>query len=159
MTERKNKSETILFNEKRLRPNDFVDCDTTGTRYFGYISGIKNYPDGYIILKWGTHKRAHSGFGCLHIWLQHQHDFKTRKLCEKIEDVPALVAKVVQPGTRILEQHNGDERLAVLQSSIGTIILEWRSKYYSIVTLFLKKDTRGTVIGSVKRLPEPDILK
>lgn len=158
VTERKNKPEIILFNEKKLNRDDLMDSPETGTRYFGYIGGIRNYEEGYIVLKWGLHRGLHNGFGCLHIWLQHQNCFKSKKICEKVEDVPALVAKVLRPGTRILEQHRGDERLAVLQSSVGTIILEWRSGYYSIVTLYLKKDTRGTVIGSVQRLPEVNIL-
>ena len=158
VTEKKNKPEIVLFNDQRLNINDLMDCPKTGTRYFGYISGIKNYEDGYIVLKWGLHRRLHNGFGCLHIWLQHQNCFKSQKICEKIEDVPALIARVLIPGTRILEQDRGDGRLAVLQSSVGTIILEWRDNYYSIVTLYLKKDTRGTVIGSVKRLPETNIL-
>ena len=158
VTEKKNKPEIVLFNDQRLNINDLMDCPKTGTRYFGYISGIKNYEDGYIVLKWGLHRWLHNGFGCLHIWLQHQNCFKSQKICEKIEDVPALIARVLTPGTRILEQDRGDGRLAVLQSSVGTIILEWRDNYYSIVTLYLKKDTRGTVIGSVKRLPETNIL-
>lgn len=158
VTERNNKPKIILFNEQKLNIDDLMDSPETGTRYFGYIGGIKNYPEGYIVLKWGLHRRLHSGFGCLHIWLQHQNCFKTQKICENVEDVPALVARVLRPGTRILEQHRGDDRLAVLQSSIGTIILEWRSGYYSIVTLYLKKDTRGTVIGSVRSLPEINIL-
>lgn len=158
VTEENNKPEIILFNEQRLKINDFMDCPETGTRYFGYIGGIKNYQEGYIVLKWGLHRRLHNGFGCLHIWLQHQNCFKTQKICEKIEDVPSLLARVLKPGTVILEQHRGDERLAVLQSSIGTVILEWRSGYYSIVTLYLKKDMKGTVIGSIKRLPEVNIL-
>lgn len=156
VTERNNKPEIILFNNQRLNHYDFLNNPETNNRYFGYIGGIKNYPEGYIVLKWGNHRRLHSGYGCFHIWQQHKHCF--RNLCEKIEDVPKLLARVLEPGTRILEQHNGDERLAVLKSSVGTIILEWRSGYYSIVTLYLKKDTRGTVIGSVKRLPEIDIL-
>ncbi|HHP6708604.1 TPA: hypothetical protein ACSE6Y_003710 [Acinetobacter baumannii] len=154
----RNKPGIVLFNEQRLHRDAFIDNPETGNRYFGYIADIKNYPEGYIVLKWGLHRKLHSGFGCLHIWLQHQHCFKSQKLCEVVEDVPKLVNRVLRPGTRVLEQHNGDERLAVLQSSVGTIILEWRSGYYSIVTLYLRKDTRGTVIGAVKRLPEVNIL-
>ena len=82
VTEKKNKPKVILFNEQRLNIDDLMHCPETDTRYFGYISGIKNYNEGYIVLKWGLHRRLHNGFGCLHIWLQHQNCFKSKKICE-----------------------------------------------------------------------------
>lgn len=159
MSTPKNQQNLLLFNDKSLKVEDFLENPLTNNRYFGYVDGIHDYPTGYIILKWGTHRHNHKGFGCVHIWKQHQACFRVKRLCTKIEEIPSLVNRILQPGTQIIESEsydpNNGKRLAVLRSSTGTIILEWRKGYYSIVTLHLGKTMAGVVVGSVKRLPNP----
>lgn len=153
--------ELLLFNGEELHREDFLENPQTSNRYFGYISDIKGYPDGYIVLKWGVHRGYHKGFGCMHIWIQHQADFRVKRLCNTIEAVPSVINRILQPGTPVIEPDNRNGRLAVLRSSTGTLILECPKKegdYYSIVTVYLRKDYPGTIIGSVKRLPDSNVL-
>ncbi len=155
---KKNKSNGgTLFNNQILKPDDFLTNPTNSTRYFGYISGMKGYEDGYIVLKWGSHRSYHKGFGCYHIWQQHGTESKLKKLCNSIEDVPNLVSQILTPGSRILD--TGKDRPTVIKNNLGTLILDcpnYQRDYYSVVTVFFDTNIRGTVIGSVKRLPETE---
>lgn len=157
MSKNQRPKELLLFNGEKLRAEDLLQNPQTSNRYFGYISDVKGYHDGYIVLKWGIHRGYHKGFGCMHIWIQHQADFRVKRLCSAIEEVPNVINRILQPGTPIIERNDATGRLAVLRSSTGTLILECPKKegdYYSIVTVYLKKAYSGTVIGSVKRLPQ-----
>lgn len=148
------KGSTLLFNGKFLDRDFRMLNPLTNDASFGYISNLKTFPEGHIYLKWGQHIKEHNGFGCSHIWQQHGLEAKFRKYCTSVEDIPALVNRIIVPGTQILD--TGKYRPAVVKSPIGTIILDCPNDsrdHYSIVTMYFTSNARGVVIGSIGRAP------
>jgi hypothetical protein len=132
----------------------------TGNSSFGYIeearvSGIV-IPSGVIYLKQGEHRGPNHGYGATHIWAEHAKEMLAVGF-SSLEQVPAFVAGIVQPGSRIYFEAallRGGRRLSVVRSSNGMAVLEhkgtWGNPSYSVVTAYLKAKAHGTLVGTVR---------
>lgn len=152
----------ILISD--LRKNDLVEHPKGGCS-FGEIPDISQHgiSGGKIYLRKGQHFSNGAGFGVAHIWAAHEYDLK--KLGYLIpEDVAAYVAQIVQVGTPIFceldsRPSKAGRRMHVLRSRHGLLVLEPMHVRqsdglgYYVVTAFPKRQTRGTQIGEIQKVP------
>ena len=144
-------------------PNQCV-LHPTGGSIYGSVPEMNSrgiiLPGGDIQLRIGNHFGPHNGFGVRHIWAEHEVEMRAHGY-EVVSDVPKFVARVITIGSPIYCEFNnirGNHNVAVLKSSIGTAILqpkragpdadsEW---IYSVVSVFTRTSTRGTLVGNVQ---------
>lgn len=151
---------TIIFNtradgERRYTQQSRLLHPISGEQSFGIVPYIKSghieLPSGHIYLPYGRRN-----FGAVHIFERHSKEMLQQGL-SSLEDVPSFVAKIVRPRAPLhLEggEHR-DHKLAVVQSSSGTVILQLRlpqdtEPVYTVVTAFLGKLRHGPRVGVVK---------
>lgn len=142
-----------------LKENTLI-ASPTGGFSFGTIPEMPKFglPGGQIYLRVGVHRRANSGFGVMHVWEAHRADL-LRHGCTAIEGVAALLARMIVPGAQIyceFKEQRGGQRIAVLRSAIGTLILEPRHERangfgYYIVTWYPQRRAHGTLVGQIPR--------
>jgi hypothetical protein len=133
----------------KLKENTLVQ-HPDGGYIFGTIPDMPKFglPGGKIYLRVGIHRRANSAD-----LLKHG--------CQTADGVAAIVAKMIVPGAQIYcefkEQRCGN-RVAVLRTSMGTLILEPRHERatgfgYFVVTWYPQKRAHGTLVGQIPRAP------
>lgn len=158
---RRSGSGSLLSDLLKLKENTLVQ-HPDGGYIFGTIPDMPKFglPGGKIYLRVGIHRRANSGFGVVHIWEAHSADL-LKHGCQTADGVAALVAKMIVPGAQIYcefkEQRCGN-RVAVLRTSMGTLILEPRHERatgfgYFVVTWYPQKRAHGTLVGQISRVP------
>lgn len=137
------------------KPNDPIPNPNTGKFSFGLVpkgkSGSDTIPEGEIQLRHGKHRGVNRGFGLEHIWAEHRKEMAQVGLYNK-NDVPTYVAKIVRTGSAIYYEggYYKNQRIAVIRSSSGTAILEWKGSVWSIVTAYSGKNINGTRVGAVQ---------
>lgn len=143
----------------KLKENTLV-AHPNGGFSFGKIPEMPSFglPGGEVYLRVGSHRRAGSGFGVVHMWEAHQADLEKHG-CSSIDNVAAHIAKMIVPGAQIYcefkEQRNGN-RIAVLRTSTGTLILEPRHERglgfaYHVITWYPQRRAHGTLVGQIPR--------
>lgn len=120
---------------------------------FGTIPKIyfkqHHFPKGKVYLLYGRRN-----FGAAHIFNRHKNEMKQRGF-NTISEVPNFVATIVNPYAPLhLEGGDQKHKLAVVQSSSGTAILQLRSPldgepYYSVVTAYLGFNKHGPRVGKI----------
>ncbi len=81
--------------------------------------------------------------------------------CSSIDEVAAHIAKTIVPGAQIyceFKEQRGGNRIAVLRTSTGTLILEPRHERglgfgYFVVTWYSQRRAHGTLVGQIRRQP------
>lgn len=146
-----------------LKPNVLVLLPD-GTESLGTIPEMPqfNLPGGEVYLRVGEHRGPNRGFGVRHIWEAHR--LELEKLgCTSIEGIAQFLAEMVTPGAEIyceFKAQRGGERVAVLKSARGTLILEPRHERrgfgYYVVTWYSQRRAHGTLVGKVRRPPKPE---
>lgn len=140
-------------NKTILNPN-------TGTTVFGVVPEVLNsryhFPEGDIFLRYGEHRGPNRGWGLRHLWVEHEKQLGLMGY-ESEEDSARYVADILQPGAKIYCEFASlrNEKMAVLQSTLGTVIIEHRydennKTFYSVVTAFGSKRPHGQLIGNLK---------
>lgn len=151
--------DSFLSELLKLKENALV-AHPNGGFSFGTIPDMPTFglPGGEIYLRVGVHRRANSGFGVIHVWEAHQADL-LKHGCETMDGVAAHLSKMIVPGAQIYcefkEQRSG-HRIAVLRTSMGTLILEPRHERvigfgYHVVTWYPQKRAHGTLVGQMPR--------
>ena len=146
------KIKTFTTKHTKLKLSD-------GNISFGTISEITYkgdlIPGGEIHLKKGQHIGPNKGFGAEHIWAEHSKEM-LKEGFSTIEDVQSYVKQIISSGSAIhceFERKKTFYRLAIIRSSKGTAILEYKGQYpngyYSVVTAFSGNKKHGPKIGTV----------
>ena len=137
--------------------NEYIVNPNTGTTTFGTVPEIPHpqycFPEGEIILRYGEHRGPHRGWGLCHLWQEHAKQISVLGY-ETKEDAARYVADILKSGAKIYCEFASlrTERMAVLQSSLGSVIIEHRydsqnTPFYSVVTAFNNKRPHGHLIG------------
>ena len=142
--------------------NKYIINPYTGTPVFGVIPLIKNksycFPEGEIFLKYGEHRGANRGWGLKHIWKEHEKDMLIMGYKSE-SDVSRYIGDILKSGSKIYCEFSNlrNERVAVLQSSIGSAIIEHRvdgknNTFYSVITAYKqgRRKPHGQLIGALK---------
>ena len=140
--------------------NKYIINPHTGTPVFGVIPEINhksyNFPEGDIFLKYGEHRGANRGWGLNHIWIEHEKELVLQGYTS-LEDVARYVSDILQTGSKIFCEFSSlkNERVAVLQSPIGSAIIEHRidgenNTFYSVITAYKQGRPYGQLIGKLK---------
>lgn len=153
--------DSFLSELLKLKDNVLVAYPDGGFS-FGTIPDMPKFdlPGGEIYLRVGVHRRANSGFGVIHVWEAHQADL-LKHGCTTIDGVAAHIAKMIVPGAQIyceFKEQRGGNRIAVLRTATGTLILEPRHERtgfgYYVVTWYPQRRAHGTLVGQVSRPPK-----
>lgn len=155
--------DSLLSEMLKLKENTLV-AHPDGGFSFGTIPDMPkfNLPGGEVFLRVGVHHRANKGFGVIHVWEAHKADL-LKHGCDAVDGVAALIAKMIVPGAQIyceFKEQRGGNRIAVLRTSMGTLILEPRHERvtgfgYYVVTWYPQRRAHGTLVGLVPRPPKP----
>lgn len=126
---------------------------------FGVIPEMPHFdlPGGEIYLRAGEHFGPNRGYGVRHVWEAHQADL-VKLDCMSIDGVPAHIARMIVPGAPIyceFRQQKGGQRVAVLKTAMGTLILEPRNERrgfgYYVITWYPQRRAHGTLVGKVAK--------
>jgi hypothetical protein len=123
----------------------------TGSEIFAVVPSIPKhrFPEAPVYLLFGRRQ-----FGATHIWDKHSAEM-SRKGFHSREQVADFVATIVKPaGPLHFEGTQRHVRLAVVQASSGTAILQLFTPpnapaYYSVVTAYLGFSGHGPRIGTL----------
>lgn len=141
-----------------MKPNALVE-HPSGSLSFGVIPEMPHFglPGGEIYLRVGEHFGPNRGFGVRHVWEAHQGDL-LKLNCMSIDGVASHIAQMIVPGAPIyceFKEQKGGHRVAVLKTSMGTLILEPRNERrgfgYYVVTWYPQRRAHGTLVGKVTR--------
>ena len=132
----------------------------TDTTVFGRIPEIPHpryhFPEGDIILKYGEHWGRNNGYGVKHILEQHSRELVLADYEDIIEGAVEFVSDILKSGSRIYCEFSRmrEERMTVLQGLTGSVIIEHmydgnNQTYYSVVTAFDNKRSKGQLIGNL----------
>ncbi len=141
-------------------PNTFLINPSSKTYIFGLIPKMSSrgihLPEGDVYLKRGKHWGVNRGFGATHIWEAHSVEMLDLGY-NSISDVPAYVAKIIQPKTPIYCEFSdirGNHRITIVRSAHGMAILEFKetrgNPHYSVVTAYPNARAHGTRVGTVR---------
>ena len=143
----------------KLKPNTLVSHPAGGFS-FGTIPEMPKFglPGGEVYLRVVAHHRVNSGFGVIHVWQAHQADL-LRHGRISIDGVADHIAKMIVPGAQIyceFKEQRGGNRIAVLRTSTGCLILEPRHERasgfgYYVVTWYPQRRAHGTLVGQIPR--------
>lgn len=147
----------------KLKENTLV-AHPDGGFSFGEIPAMPKFGllSGDVYLRVGIHRRANSGFGVIHVWEAHQADL-LKHGCTTIDGVATHIAKMIVPGAQIyceFKDQRGGNRIAVLRTATGTLILEPRHERqtgfgYYVVTWYPQRRAHGTLVGQIPRPAKP----
>ena len=139
-------SELTSPNTRILHPNRHSFA-------FASVPEIKSrglsFPKGNIYLTFGRRK-----FGAVHIYDKHRREMLQRGF-DGFKQVNQFVASIIKPYAP-LHFEGGDRanKLAVVQSSSGTAIIQLRNSedeyYYTVVTAYLGRNPHGGRVGSLQ---------
>lgn len=124
-----------------------------GTEIFGRVPNLRIsstliLPEGLIYLPQGRRE-----FGAIHIFDRRRHEMAQRGL-NGLPAVPAFVASILRPAAPIHAEGRKREKLAVVQSRSGTVILTLRepagqAPHYTVTTAFLSHKVHGQRVGKL----------
>jgi hypothetical protein len=125
---------------------------------FGNVHEMKSrgliIPAGEIRLAPGKHNGPNRGWGADHIWAEHALEMGNKGFLT-YDDVPAYVATIIQPKTRLYFEggHIREIRLMAVRAANGIAVLEFRDQrggpIWSVVTAYSGTKMHGTLVGTV----------
>lgn len=153
----------VAGNPAFTRPNlvkTRIINPATNTDCFGTFPEIpsspvcESFPSGPIQLHHGLHRKAHDGYGLVHMWTEHFNQAPT--LGDGTALVIAYIQSVLQPQATIhYEDRTGRraDRTTVFRSPHGLLIVElgydgYGNPRYSIITGIPSANAKGPVIGA-----------
>lgn len=146
-----------LLADKTTKNTKVINPNTNNLSFGRIPQNNNNIPEGDIYLRLGligvTPSRS-GAFGARHVWEKHKTDLQINNL----QDIPHVVANILQPGSDILvdlNRNHDPHRTVVLNTSAGLVILEQKHSQtgiteYSIVTAYNRRNSRGVVIGKLE---------
>jgi hypothetical protein len=141
------------------RPNRRLINPGTGTEVFGtfpaLISKYKDFDQGPIYLKEGSHSGPNKGHGIKHICAEHFNEITDSAAAEAA--AIALVQSILVPGSEILHEVQGsdrDDRATIVRRPEGVVIVQEAADgtgatIYLVITAIPDANGRGTVIGTL----------
>jgi hypothetical protein len=138
--------------------NKFLTHPQSGGICFGNIAEMNSrgtiIPAGGIRLMSGKHFGANSGWGAIHIWVEHMSEMKDRNFLT-YQDVPAYVATIIRQGTPLFFEGGNMRKIRLMgvRAATGIAVLEFRKQrtgpIWSVVTAFSGTKMHGNRVGAV----------